>query len=293
MSSIDRRDILPISKVGENAAKILRSRGDRAWRRAQDFEASPVRTQKFDSDGRGIGRTEYYVDTPDGCRQLTKDELDEGAAYDWYEIVESDPTGDAASEPRGRTRSVLTELKGALAAYETHAQRLVDLVDEITRTKTDIKPDDPRGWCPNCRAAGVTEPSAMRTDKKTKLQRYRDAAGRCRPCADFHAANSFERPALIIQRISEGRKLTEAETTEAIGRARRTHEIEQRKARTRVRSHRDGDGPTCPSTYTHDGVELHCEITLMPNSTHPGNHLAEHEGAVHQWANHVLAPSSR
>lgn len=81
------------------------------------------------------------------------------------------------------------------------------------------------------RRAGVTEPSAMRDEGS---QWFRDKDGRCRPCIRFLEKHGFDKPALIIQRKAEGRKLSQAEADKAIARARREHQLEQKKAEARA-----------------------------------------------------------
>ena len=155
--SIDARDIHHIATAAELASKVLRDRGDRAWKRSADYEPGAPTSRPADATGGGT-------------------RLDDD---------------------------------GVPAA----------------------PPEDPRGWCPTCKAAGVTEPSAMRTDGS---QRFRDVGGHCRRCIEFHAKHGFDRPALIIQRIAEGRKLSKTEADRTIARARREHELEQRKKAARA-----------------------------------------------------------
>lgn len=210
MSSIDARDIFHIATAAELAAKVLRDRGDRAWKRSADFEPGAPTSRPADATGGGT-------------------RLDD----DGVPIVSADRIGDqvAAASEHGSSRSARTDLSAALRALDTAASRVVDLVDEITRTHTAAPPEDPRGWCPNCRAADVTEPSAIRTDGS---QRFRDVLGRCRRCIEFHAKHGFDRPALIIARIAEGRKLSQSEADRVIARAHREHELDQKKAAARA-----------------------------------------------------------
>lgn len=210
MSSIDSRDIHHIAAGAEHAAKVLRDRGDRAWRRSADFEPGAPTSRPADATGGGT-------------------RIDD----DGIPIISADRIGDqvAAAEEHRPERSARNELRDALHAADIANQRLVDLVDQITRTKTSAPPEDPRGWCPSCRRAGVTQPSAMRDDGS---QRFRDRDGRCRPCIDFLAKHGFDRPALIIARISEGRRLSKAEADTAIARAKREHQLEQRKVAARA-----------------------------------------------------------
>lgn len=210
MNTIDARDIHHIATASELAAKVLRDRGDRAWRRSAEYEPGAPTSRPAGASGGGT-------------------RLDD----DGVPIVSADRIGDqvAHTEEHGTSRSTRTELADALRALDTAASRVVDLVDEITRTHTAAPPEDPRGWCPTCKAAGVTEPSAMRTDGS---QRFRDVGGHCRRCIEFHAKHGFDRPALIIQRIAEGRKLSKTEADRVIARARREHELEQRKKAARA-----------------------------------------------------------
>lgn len=283
--TIDARDIRPIAATAATAAKVLEDRGKRAWDRAGEFDSSGVRSVSYDRTGASGRRTELYVDGPDGARQLSADEVADGASSDWHSPAIHDPAGDQATNG-SRDPQHRTELRDALKALDVAASRVVDLVDQLTRTKATIKPEDPRGWCPNCRTAGVMEPSALRSDGS---QRYRDRDGRCRPCIEFVGVHGFDRPALIIARKSEGRKLSQSEADRAIDRARREHEIEQRKATKRVELHRrqraqDPQMVRCPSTMTRDGVELRCELQVR-DGIHPGNHMAEQDGTVQRWPN--------
>lgn len=205
--SIDARDIFHIAAGAELAAKVLRDRGERAWKRSADYEPGAPTSRPADSAAGGT-----RVD-------------DDGVP-----IVSADRIGDQVADQRVH-RSARNDLRDTLVALDTAASRAVDLIDEITRTHTAAPPEEPRGWCPTCRAAGVTEPSAVRTDGS---QRFRDTVGRCRRCIEFHAKHGFDRPALIIARIAEGRRLSQAEADRVIARARREHELEQKKAAARA-----------------------------------------------------------
>lgn len=213
MTSIDARDIFHIATAAELSAKVLRDRGERAWKRSADYEPGAPTSRPADSAAGGT-------------------RIDD----DGVPIVSSDRIGDQVADQRVQ-RSARNDLRDALAALDTAASRVVDLVDEITRTHTAAPPEDPRGWCPICRAADVTEPSAIRTDGS---QRFRDVLGRCRRCIEFHAKHGFDRPALIIARLAEGRKLSQTEADRVIARARREHELEQKKKAAREARGRAG-----------------------------------------------------
>lgn len=214
MSSIDSRDIHHIAAAAELAAKVLRDRGERAWKRAADFDPGAPTSRPPDAAGGGT-----RVDD------------------DGIPIVTADRIGDQVADDREQV-STRAELRDALHAMDVANQRVIDLVDSITRTHTAAPPDDPRGWCPNCRRANVTEPSAVRDDGS---QRFRDKDGRCRPCIRFHTEHGFDRPPLIIQRKAEGRKLSKAEADREIARARREHELETKKAEARAARKRAAD----------------------------------------------------
>lgn len=217
--SIDARDIHHIATAAELASKVLRDRGDRAWKRSADYEPGAPTSRPADATGGGTRLDD------DGVPIVSADRIGDQVAASQRLDDDGRPIGER------HERSARTDLADALRALDTAASRVVDLVDEITRTHTAAPPEDPRGWCPTCKAAGVTEPSAMRTDGS---QRFRDVGGHCRRCIEFHAKHGFDRPALIIQRIAEGRKLSKTEADRTIARARREHELEQRKKAARA-----------------------------------------------------------
>lgn len=206
---LDSRDIFPIAAGAELAAKVLRDRGERAWKRSASFDPGAPTTRPADVAGGGTRVDEEGIP-----------------------IVTSDRIGDqvAAAEHQQSTSS-RAELARALRDLDTATQRVIDLVDSLCRTHTAAPPEDPRGWCPNCRKAGVNQPSAMRDDGS---RRFRDRLGRCRPCINFHEQHGFDRPALIIQRKAEGRPLSQHEADQAIARARREYELDRKKAAARA-----------------------------------------------------------
>lgn len=212
---IDARDIFHIATAAELASKVLRDRGERAWNRSATFDPGAPTSRPADAGTSGT---------------RTDDEDEVSADLAGLPVLGVDPVGERIAGGHDE-RSSRAELRDALAALDTAAARVVDLVDSITRTHTAAPPEDPRGWCPTCRGAGVTQPSAIRDDGS---RRYRDALGRCRPCINFLEQHGFDRPALIIQRKAEGRPLSQKEADQVIGRARREHELEQKKAAQRA-----------------------------------------------------------
>ena len=73
----------------------------------------------------------------------------------------------------------------------------------------DVESDGPgEGWCVSCfRDGGYHEPTAEGV--------YRD---RCRWCADFSRAHGQEPPLVILRRRHEGRRITQSEVEQALGR---------------------------------------------------------------------------
>lgn len=261
----DKRDIQAIAQGGETAAKVVRERGERAWNRAREFDPGGVGSRAWNA---GSGGTQ----------------LDE----DGVPIIGSDPVGDQAVDDAPLH---LDRLRRRLRAYDLAGQAVVEVIDELTRTHVAVQPENPRGFCPICAAAGVKdEPSAMRTDKKTGLSRLRFADGACRSCGDFRWVNGFDRPAEIVQHGT--RRWNDRELKRIMDQARKEHAEAEERAERRTAAKgaggEAGDGTLCPSTLNHAGVDVGCQAKLAAGEqTHVDDHWAFVDDELVTWTNHT------